>query len=234
MQAGVRTGCLRAGQKPVGFRLGHVVAEESVEPKGIAVGNPHRRQGVGTELPAAFEGQVASLGFERIGLGSAGGYVDEFYRRDGYDPWRVLVRPDPEDVPDGHREMGYAIADAVREEPRSMNPYRTTRFVDLTALQCVTEPLLTPDSDFEPAPLLAKDWEWGDENQSLTSTVSSANRTSTSTTDPSSVTGRSEYSARRNPERVIGSEPLFWSEFPLRVIRIPTRNHCSIGPGAFR
>lgn len=66
---------------------------------------------------------------------------------------------------------GTTIIDALREEPRSMNPYQTTRFVDLTALQYVVEPLLTLNADFEPVPLVAKDWEWGKEKQSITFTL---------------------------------------------------------------
>jgi peptide/nickel transport system substrate-binding protein len=68
-------------------------------------------------------------------------------------------------------ESSSTVTDALREEPRSMNPYQTTRFVDLTALQFVVEPLLTLDSDFNPVPLVAEDWEWGEEKRSITFTL---------------------------------------------------------------
>ncbi|WP_323173521.1 ABC transporter substrate-binding protein [Natrialba sp. PRR66] len=66
---------------------------------------------------------------------------------------------------------GNTVTDAIREEPRNMNPYQTTRFVDLTALQFVVEPLLTLNDDFEPVPLVADDWEWGEEKKSITFTL---------------------------------------------------------------
>lgn len=71
----------------------------------------------------------------------------------------------------GDGSSNTVVTDALREEPRSLNPYQTTRFVDLTVLQFVVEPLLTLDSDFNPVPLVAEDWEWGEEKRSITFTL---------------------------------------------------------------
>lgn len=99
------------GGNLVGYCLGIQRTEEAIELNGIAVEEAHQRQGIGTELLATFEDQVASLGFQRINLGSAGGYVDEFYLQNGYSPRSILVRVDVEDASGDYRAMGYEIAE---------------------------------------------------------------------------------------------------------------------------
>jgi len=94
-----------------GHCLGLPRAEGEVELAGIAVEQSHQRQGIGSALLSAFEEQARSLQFQRISLGSAGGYVDEFYIENGYTPHSVLVRLDPDDVPQNYRDMEYKIAD---------------------------------------------------------------------------------------------------------------------------
>lgn len=82
-----------------------------MELAGIGVEPDYRRRGVGSALLSAFGDRVNSLGNRRISVGSAGGYVDEFYVANGYAPDSVLVRLDPEDVPENHRTMGYKIVE---------------------------------------------------------------------------------------------------------------------------
>jgi GNAT superfamily N-acetyltransferase len=52
--------------------------------KGIAVEANLWRHGIGSALLAEFERRVRDRGYSRIGLGSAGGYVDAFYEKNGY------------------------------------------------------------------------------------------------------------------------------------------------------
>lgn len=95
----------------VGYCLGGERTVERVELEGIGVARSHRRRGVGTQLLGAFEERAAALGFERVGLGSAGGYVDEFYHGNGYSPESVLVRLDSGDEPPDCRSVGYEVVD---------------------------------------------------------------------------------------------------------------------------
>lgn len=95
----------------VGHCLGIPRSGDEVELNGIAVDQSHRRQGIGTALLSAFEDLVASLGFQRVSLGSAGGYVDEFYVQNGYSPDSILVRLDPGEDPPDYTEVGYEIRD---------------------------------------------------------------------------------------------------------------------------
>jgi len=99
----------------VGYCLG-IRDGTTVELRGIAVVESHRRNGVGTELLDRFEDRARDCGVERVTLGSAGGYVDEFYRANGYEPASVLVRLDPDEVPDDYDERGYPIVDERIED----------------------------------------------------------------------------------------------------------------------
>lgn len=96
----------------VGFALGRERRASSVELAGIGVREPHTRRGIGSRLLTAFEDAAADLGFDRVSLGSAGGYVDDFYLANGYEPESILVRLHPEDVPDDVRDLGF---DVLRE-----------------------------------------------------------------------------------------------------------------------
>lgn len=82
---------------------------DSVELVGIAVDDDYTRNGVGSRLLEAFESAAAAAGFDRVTLGSAGGYVDEFYLANGYEPESVLVRLHPEDVPGDVHDLGFEI-----------------------------------------------------------------------------------------------------------------------------
>lgn len=95
----------------VGYCLGRPRSQGDLELSAIAVEESHQRQGIGTELLSTLEDRAMTLGFRRISLGSAGGYVDEFYLANGYEPESVLVRLDPDDVPENYRAMGYDITE---------------------------------------------------------------------------------------------------------------------------
>ncbi|WP_232688278.1 GNAT family N-acetyltransferase [Halobacterium zhouii] len=93
----------------VGFAAGRERDDASVELAGIAVDDSHTRQGIGSRLLDAFEAAAVDLGYERVSLGSAGGYVDEFYLANGYEPESILVRLHPDDVSEDHRDLGFEI-----------------------------------------------------------------------------------------------------------------------------
>lgn len=108
-------GAYRDGEL-VGICLGLPMDGETVVLRGIAVEGPYRRQGIGTRLLAAFEDRAAALDFRRVSLGSAGGYVDEFYRQNGYSAESILVRLDPADLSEDYRTVGYDVAEAETED----------------------------------------------------------------------------------------------------------------------
>jgi ribosomal protein S18 acetylase RimI-like enzyme len=99
----------------VGFALGRERGDDHVELAGIGVREAYTRLGIGSRLLDAFESAAADAGFERVSLGSAGGYVDEFYLANGYEPESILVRLHPEDVPENVHELGFEILRERRE-----------------------------------------------------------------------------------------------------------------------
>lgn len=58
-------------------------------------------------LLSAFEERVALLDYDRIEVGSAGGYVDDFYR--GHQPDSILVCLDPSESSPPDRHAEYAV-----------------------------------------------------------------------------------------------------------------------------
>lgn len=100
----------------VGFCTGHERVAGAVSLNGIAVEKSSVCRGIGTTLLAAFEERVVSLDYERIGVGSAGGYVDEFYLQNDYEPSAVLVRNRTEDLPNGYRDLEYEIVEEKIED----------------------------------------------------------------------------------------------------------------------
>jgi len=63
---------------------------------GIAIVWDYMKAGKGGELLAFFDAQVATLGYTSISLGSADGYVERFYLKNGYTPTelKLYVSPD--------------------------------------------------------------------------------------------------------------------------------------------
>jgi GNAT superfamily N-acetyltransferase len=64
---------------------------EGVVLDGIAIEAERAGDGLGSALLAAFEDAAALAGFSRISLGSAEGYVEHFYEKNGYTPVEFLV-----------------------------------------------------------------------------------------------------------------------------------------------
>jgi len=95
----------------VGHCLGQPEDDGVVHLAGISVANDHQRRGIGSGLLTEFEACAAALGVSRVTLGSAGGYVDRFYRERGYEPESILVRLPPDDVPENYRDLGYEIVE---------------------------------------------------------------------------------------------------------------------------
>jgi predicted N-acetyltransferase YhbS len=74
-------------------------AGEGVVLDGLAVDGTRTREGVGSLLLAAFEERVAAAGFSRVSLGSAEGYVEDFYLQNGYIPVEFQVTTAEQEPP---------------------------------------------------------------------------------------------------------------------------------------
>jgi GNAT superfamily N-acetyltransferase len=80
------------GTEVVGVCFAAVPHEgEGVVLDGLAVDGARVREGLGSRLLAAFEERVAAAGFTRVSLGSAEGYVEDFYLQNGYIPVEFQV-----------------------------------------------------------------------------------------------------------------------------------------------
>lgn len=101
---GLLVGAYDEGDAVVGVCTGHAQTETEVHLAGLGVVPERRREGIGSALVERFEDEAAAAGFERVSLGSAGGYVDEFYAANGYEAESVLVRlPEGTTVEDAER-----------------------------------------------------------------------------------------------------------------------------------
>lgn len=86
-----------AGGAPVGVAFGVAVADEAIL-QGIAVEASWAGRGIGSRLLGAFEEACGRAGLRSVSLGSAGGYVEHFYRKNGYRVREHLVTVDTADV----------------------------------------------------------------------------------------------------------------------------------------
>jgi len=79
--------CFREG-KPIGICYGSPFSMRPGEVilDGIAVVENFSGQGYGSQLLRFFDQQIEHEGYEAVSLGSAGGYVEHFYMKNGYKP----------------------------------------------------------------------------------------------------------------------------------------------------
>jgi len=61
-------------------------ADSSLCLQGLAVKEEYQRRGYGTRLLAEFEKAAGAYRCSSVSVGSAGGYVEDFYRKAGYSP----------------------------------------------------------------------------------------------------------------------------------------------------
>ncbi|NKB68591.1 MAG: GNAT family N-acetyltransferase [Candidatus Latescibacteria bacterium] len=93
------------------FAAGGLEGANKIILQGIAVIEPYNAKGRGGLLLRHFEEQVAKRGRHTISVGSAGGYVEGFYQKNGYHPHQYMARIDRGSLPattdltiDGHRD----------------------------------------------------------------------------------------------------------------------------------
>jgi len=73
---------------------------------GIGLEPDRRAEGIGSRLLRQFEANARDRGVERIGVASAGGYVDRFYTDAGFEAERILVM-DPAGEPGDYEDTRY-------------------------------------------------------------------------------------------------------------------------------
>jgi ribosomal protein S18 acetylase RimI-like enzyme len=81
---------------------GDLEADGQVTLTAIGTRNDREREGIGTRLLSAFEERASEYG-EVVGMAAAGN-VEEFYEQAGYDPTRVLLQANVEDLPADYRD----------------------------------------------------------------------------------------------------------------------------------
>lgn len=64
---------------------------DSIVLQGIAVADAWSSRGIGSQLLSAFELAALERGAASVSLGSAGGYVDRFYSKNGYEPTDYMI-----------------------------------------------------------------------------------------------------------------------------------------------
>jgi GNAT superfamily N-acetyltransferase len=80
-----------------------------VQLQGIAIQSDYAGQGYGSQLLNRFEEQVRQRGGRMVSLGSAAGYVEHFYLKNGYVPVEYLVRIPRDDLRADYQTQGYEI-----------------------------------------------------------------------------------------------------------------------------
>jgi len=88
-------GCRRQGRL-VGICYGWAAGKErcregTIVLHGIAMVEEFAGQGYGSRVLRFFEEQVKRAGYGTVSVGSAGGYVDRFYMKNGYKPVAFMV-----------------------------------------------------------------------------------------------------------------------------------------------
>jgi len=69
-------------------------------------------------LLAFFEAQIAALGYASISLGSADGYVERFYIKNGYTPVELKIYVSPDYDPALHANAPHPVAYTQSEGER--------------------------------------------------------------------------------------------------------------------
>ena len=82
----------------VGLAFGHPNSHGGVTLEAIAVDHAYSGHGLGSALLARFEQAAAEGGYDNVSLGPAPGYVEHFYRKNGYEQIEYMVV-----IPDGDR-----------------------------------------------------------------------------------------------------------------------------------
>ena len=102
----------------IGVCFGYECRQDEFCLDGIAIIHPHNGLGKGGKLLAFFETQVAALGYKKISLGSADGYVEKFYLKNGYTPTELKMYAETNDWEAKSKGYKYPVAYTQQEGER--------------------------------------------------------------------------------------------------------------------
>ena len=88
-----------------GFVRGNIVILKS-----IAVKDERQKQGIGSKLIKFFERQAKKY-CNIVSVASAEGYVESFYRKNGYKPRLIMIQIEKDDLPMDYKKRNYRFID---------------------------------------------------------------------------------------------------------------------------
>jgi GNAT superfamily N-acetyltransferase len=83
--------CIACGDRLLGVAYAEERTKDELCLQGIAVVYPYAAQGRGSALLRALEEEARRRGYAAISLGSADGYVEHFYQKNGYVPTELKI-----------------------------------------------------------------------------------------------------------------------------------------------
>ena len=114
--------------KSVGVCYGLEIDNESFMLDGIAIVEPYNAAGRGGKLIAFFEQRVSDLGYKSISLGSADGYVERFYLKNGYTPVELKIYVEGEAWRDKCKNFKYPAVYTQAEGERTKLVIKVTDY----------------------------------------------------------------------------------------------------------
>lgn len=110
-------GCFRSGRL-IGIAYGypHWTNPTEVILSGIAITEDFVGQGHGSHLLRFFGQQVVGSEYEAVSVGSAGGYVDHFYMKNGYEPIEFVFWVESDFALSPAMQTNYSIQDEPLED----------------------------------------------------------------------------------------------------------------------
>ena len=102
----------------IGVCYGSEFSQNEFSIDGIAIVRPYNGVGRGGKLISLFEQNVSLLGYKKISVGSAGGYVEGFYMKNGYVPVELKMYAKSSEWQDKSQDCLYPIAYTQKEGER--------------------------------------------------------------------------------------------------------------------
>ena len=116
------------GDKMVGVCYGFEIDCENFMLDGIAIVQPHNAAGRGGKLISLFEERVSAMGYKNISLGSADGYVERFYIKNGYSPVELKIYVEGSEWEHKARDYIYPVAYTQQEGERTKLVIKVTDY----------------------------------------------------------------------------------------------------------
>ena len=113
----------------IGVCYGLEIDKENFMLDGIAIVQPYNAKGRGGKLISLFEQCVFDLGYKNISLGSADGYVERFYIKNGYTPIELKIYVEDDSWKNKHQK--YPIAYTQKEGEKTKLVINVTDYYNM-------------------------------------------------------------------------------------------------------